>query len=104
MKIVIVDSHKEVLPHWIREYIARKLPLVVLRIDKHHDMFSDCPLLPAREGRGIFDYLDKMMPVICEYTRRRLNEGNFTCPAFHYGIVGTLYHFDPRGERIDAYG
>lgn len=52
MKIVIVDSHKEVLPHWIREYIARKLPLVVLRIDKHHDMFSDCPLLPAREGRG----------------------------------------------------
>lgn len=104
MKTVIVDSHKEVLPHWIGEYIARKLPLVVLRIDKHHDMFPDCPLLPAREGRGIFDYLDKMMPVICEYTRRRLNEGNFTCPAFHYGIVGTLYHFDPRREMIDAYG
>lgn len=104
MKTVIVDSHKGVLPHWIREHIAHKLPLVVVRIDKHHDMFPDCPLLPAREGRDTFDYLDKMMPAICEYTMRRLNEGNFTCPAFHYGIVGSLYHFDPRRERIDAYG
>lgn len=104
MKTVIVDSHKYVLPHWIREYIAHKLPLVVVRIDKHHDMFPDCPLLPAREGRDAFDYLDKMMPAICEYTMRRLNEGNFTCPAFHYGIVGSLYHFDPRKKRIDAYG
>ena len=104
MKTVIVDSHSEVFSHWIREYIDHRLSLVVVRIDKHHDMFPICPLLPAREGRGIFDYLDKMMPQICEYAKRRLNEGNFTCPAFHYGIVGSVYHFDPRKERIDAYG
>ncbi len=104
MKTVIVDSHNEVFPHWIREYISHKLPLVVVRIDRHHDMFPNCPLLPAREGRDIFDYLNKMMPVICEYAQRRLNEGNFTCPAFHYGIIGSLYHFDPRKEKIDAYG
>lgn len=104
MKTVIVDSHSEVLSHWIREYIDHRQPLVVVRIDRHHDMFPICPLLPAREGRGIFEYLDKMMPQICEYAKRRLNEGNFTCPAFHYGIVGSVYHFDPRKERIDAYG
>ena len=104
MKTVIVDSHNEVLPHWIREYVAHKLPLVVVRIDRHHDMFPKCPLLPAREGWGIFEYLDRMMPAICEYARRSLNEGNFTCPAFHYGIVGSVYHFDPRKEIIDAYG
>lgn len=104
MKTVIVDSHNEVLPHWTNEYIAHRLPLVVVRIDRHHDMFPNCPLLPASEGRDKFDYLHKMMPVICEYAIRRLNEGNFTCPAFHYGIVGSLYHFDPRKERIDAYG
>jgi hypothetical protein len=33
-----------------------------------------------------------------------INEGNFTCPAFHYGIVGALYHFNPRENHIDAYG
>lgn len=104
MKTVIVDSHNEVLPYWVEEFLKLKLPFVVVRIDKHHDMNQECPVLPAREGRSLFDYLDKMMPHISEYARRRLNEGNFTCPAFHYGIVGSLYHFDPEKEKIDAYG
>lgn len=104
MKTVVVDSHNEVLPHWIEEFLKHKLPFVVVRIDKHHDMFQECPALPAREGRSIFDHLDKMMPHISEYAKRRLNEGNFTCPAFHYGIIGSLYHFNPERERIDAYG
>jgi hypothetical protein len=104
MKTVIVDSHNEVLPHWFEEYLKHRLPLVIVRIDKHHDMFQECPVLPAREGRNIFDYLGRMMPHIYEYARRGLNEGNFTCPAFHYGIVGALYHFNPREEKIDAYG
>lgn len=104
MKTVVVDSHNEVLPYWVEEFLKHKLPFVVVRIDKHHDMNQECPVLPAREGRSIFDYLDKMMPHISEYAKRRLNEGNFTCPAFHYGIVGSLYHFDPGKEKIDAYG
>jgi hypothetical protein len=104
MQTVIIDSHNEVLLYWIREYCRHKMPLVVVRIDRHHDMFSDCPRLPAKEGRNIFDYFDRMMPEIYEYAKRRLNEGNFTCPAFHYGILGSLYHFDPRKEKIDAYG
>lgn len=104
MNTLVVDSHNEVLPHWIRKYIEYRRPLIVVRVDKHHDMFPDCPLLPSREGRSIFEHLDKIMPDICEYAKRRLNEGNFTCPAFHYGIIGSLYHFDPRKERIDAYG
>ena len=104
MKTVVVDSHNEVLPYWVEEYLRLKLPLVVVRIDKHHDMNQECPALPAREGRQIFDYLAKMMPYVAEYAKRKLNEGNFTCPAFHYGIAGALYHFNPREKKIDAYG
>lgn len=78
--------------------------MVVIRIDQHHDMDQECPVLPAREGRDIFNYLDKIMPYISEYAKNELNEGNFTCPAFHYGIVGALYHFNPRHNAIFAYG
>jgi hypothetical protein len=104
MKIAVVDSHNEVLPFWFEEYLRLKIPLVIVRIDRHHDMNHECPLLPAREGRGFFDYLVKSMPTIAEYAKKNLNEGNFTCPAFHYGIVGVVYHFNPRSKTIDAYG
>jgi hypothetical protein len=104
MKIVVVDSHNEVLPYWFEEYLRSKLPLVVVRIDRHHDMNQECPTLPAKEGRPIFDYLAKIMPYIHDYAKMKLNEGNFTCPAFHYGIVSALYHFNPRENKIDAYG
>ncbi|MDD1750500.1 MAG: UPF0489 family protein [Methanothrix sp.] len=104
MNTVVVDSHNEILPFWVEEYLKAKHPLVVVRIDQHHDMNQGCPSLPATEGRQIFDYLAKIMPHIYEYAKEKLNEGNFTCPAFHYGIVGALYHFDPRVKEIDAYG
>lgn len=104
MKTIVVDGHNEVFAYWFEEYLRMRLPLVVVRIDRHHDMNQDCPTLPAREGRQIFDYFAKMMPHIYEYAKRKLNEGNFTCPAFYYGVVGALYHFDPRGTKIDAYG
>jgi hypothetical protein len=104
MKTVVVDSHNEVLPHWVLEFLRLRLPLVVVRIDRHHDMSHECPVLPAREGRQIFDHLAKIMPHISEYAKRKLNEGNFTCPAFHYGIVGALYHFNPKANEINAYG
>jgi hypothetical protein len=103
MKTIVVDSHNEVLPHWFEEYIRLKLPLVIVRIDQHHDINHECPVLPARESQ-IFDYLTKIMPYIIEYAKIKLNEGNFTCPAFHYGVVGALYHFNPRKNKIDAYG
>src|SRR5271157_3518269 len=44
------------------------------------------------------------MPYILEYTKIEINEANFTCPAFHYGIIGAVYHFNPRGEEIESYG
>ena len=104
MKIFVVDSHNEVLPYWFDEYLRLKLPLVIVRIDQHHDMNQECPVLPAKEGRQIFEYLAKITPYLSEYAKRKLNEGNFTCPAFHYGVVGALYHFNPRENKIDAYG
>ena len=104
MKTVIVDCHKEVLPYWFKEYLRLELPLVEIRIDQHHDMNHECPALPAREGRQIPQYFDKIMPYILEYTKREINEANFTCPAFHYGIIGAVYHFNPREEEIEAYG
>lgn len=104
MKTVIVDSHKEVLPYWFREYLELKMPLVGVRIDEHHDMNHECPALPAREGRQNLEYVAKIMPYLFEYAKRDLNEGNFTCPAVHSGVVVVLYHFNPREEKIDAYG
>jgi hypothetical protein len=104
METVIVDSHKEVLPYWLREYQRQKHPLVEVRIDQHHDMSHECPALPAREGRQIFEYLEKITNYILEYTDREINEANYTCPAFHYGFIGALYHFNPRAKDIDAYG
>lgn len=104
MKTIVVDSHNEIFPHWFEEYLRMRLPLVVVRIDQHHDMNQDCPSLPAREGRQIFDYFAKIMPYLYDYAKGKLNEGNFTCPAFYYGAIGALYHFDPRGTKIDAYG
>jgi len=86
-KIVIVDSHNEVLPHWVEEFLRLKLPLVVVRIDKHHDMNQECPALPAREGRQLFDHLAKLGPRLSEYTRGK-NSAKETLHAlhFHYGI------------------
>lgn len=104
MKTVIIDCHKEVLPYWFKEYLRLELPLVEVRIDQHHDMNHECPTLPAREGRQILKYFSEIMPYILEYAKREINEANFTCPAFHYGIIGAVYHFNPRGEEIEAYG
>ena len=61
MQMVIVDSHKEVLPYWFKEYLKIKRPFVIVRIDKHHDMNHDCPAFPATEGRQALNYLAKMM-------------------------------------------
>ncbi|VVB64716.1 Uncharacterised protein [uncultured archaeon] len=104
METVIVDCHKEVLPYWFKEYLRLELPLVEVRIDQHHDMNHESPALPAREGRQIPKYFSEIMPYILEYTKREINEANFTCPAFHYGIIGAVYHFNPRDEEIEAYG
>ncbi|MFB3765822.1 MAG: hypothetical protein ACE14P_11345 [Methanotrichaceae archaeon] len=104
MKTYIIDSHSEVLPHWFEEYIKLKLPLVVVRIDKHDDMNHECPALPSNEGRQSFEYLTKMMPYLYGYSKSELNEANFTCPAFHYGVIGAVYHFNPSEEKVDAYG
>jgi len=38
------------------------------------------------------------------YSRSLVNEGNFTCPAFHCGVLGALYHYHPGHERLEAYG
>jgi len=104
MKTLIVDSHSEVLPYWFEEHLKLKLPLVIVRIDKHDDMNHECPALPSSEGRRTSEYLTKMMPYLYEYSKSELNEANFTCPAFHYGVIGALYHFNPNEKRINAYG
>jgi hypothetical protein len=67
-------------------------------------MFHCCPALPAREGREKFQFIARLMPYLQDYCREKVNEGNFTCPAFHTGIVGALYHFHPQENQIDAYG
>lgn len=104
IKTVIIDPHNEILPYWFQEFLRQKCRLVVVRIDAHHDMFHCCPALPAREGREKFRFLKKLMPYLQDYSLSKVNEGNFTCPGFHYGVLGALYHYSPRENRIDAYG
>lgn len=104
IKIIIIDPHNHIFPYWFRESLQHRSRLVAVRIDAHHDMFHYCPALPAREGRDLFEFLSRMMPYLQNYCREKVNEGNFTCPAFHYGALAALYHFHPKDNRIDAYG
>ena len=104
IKTIIVDPHNEILPYWFMEFLRRKYSLIALRIDAHHDMFHCCPSLPAREGRERHHHLQRLLPYLESYSRSLVNEGNFTCPAFHYGIIGALYHYHPGRDRLEAYG
>jgi hypothetical protein len=105
MKTAIVDAHNEVLAYWFRERLELEHPLVVVRIDEHHDMFHECSALPAKEGRTNVEYLAHIISsYITDYAKSEINEGNFTCAAFHYDIIGALYHFNPRDDEINAYG
>ena len=98
IKIVIIDPHNDIVPYWFQEFLRHKCSLIVVRIDAHHDMFHCCPALPAREGREKFQFIARLMPYLQDYCREKVNEGNFTCPGFHYGAVGALYHFQSSGK------
>ncbi|MDD1758701.1 MAG: hypothetical protein LUQ22_08225 [Methanotrichaceae archaeon] len=105
MRTAIVDAHNEVLAYWFKERLELDYPLAVIRIDEHHDMFHECSALPAKEGRINAAYLAHIISsYIIDYTEDGINEGNFTCAAFHYDIIGALYHFNPREDLINAYG
>jgi hypothetical protein len=104
IKIIIIDPHNHIVPYWFWEFLRHRCNLIVVRIDAHHDMFHYCPALPAREGREKFQFLSRLMPYLQVYSQERVNEGNFTCPAFHYGAIGALYHFNPKDDQMDAYG
>lgn len=104
IRTIIIDPHNEIMPYWFREFLRQRKSLIAVRIDAHHDMFQCAPALPAREGRETFRFLSALMPHVLEYSQRMVNEGNFTCPTFHYGVLGALYHFHPSKNRIDAYG
>jgi hypothetical protein len=104
IKIIIIDPHNHIVPYWFGEFLHHRCNLIVVRIDAHHDMFHQCPALPAREGREKFQFLYRLMPYLQDYCREKVNEGNFTCPGFHYGALGALYHFNPKENQIDAYG
>lgn len=104
IRVIIIDPHNHILPYWFREFLVNRSPMVAVRIDAHHDMFHYCPALPAREGRDKFDYVSRLMPYLHGYCNEKVNEGNFTAPAFHCGIVAALYHFRPMDNQMDAYG
>jgi len=104
IRTFVIDPHNEIMHYWFEEYLRRRCSLIAVRIDAHHDMFQFCPALPAREGREKQHFLERLLPYIQHYSRMKVNEGNFTCPAFHYGALGALYHFHPAKGRLDAYG
>lgn len=104
MRTIVIDPHNEILPYWFWESLNRRRKLIDVRIDAHHDMFQCSPALPSREGRDPFRFLASLMSRIHDYSKMMCNEGNFTCPAFHCGAVGAVYHFHPAKGRMDTYG
>jgi hypothetical protein len=48
--------------------------------------------------------LARIIPFLSDYAKREINEANFTCVAFHYDIIGALYHFNPKNDEMNAYG
>jgi len=104
IRTIIIDPHNEILPFWFREALSSRRRLIAVRIDAHHDMFQCSPALPACEGRGKFEFIAKLLPALQDYSRYKVNEGNFTCPGFHYEVIGALYHFHPGKNRMEAYG
>ncbi|MDD4161535.1 MAG: hypothetical protein PHW87_03555 [Methanothrix sp.] len=76
----------------------------MVRIDAHHDMFQCCPALPARERRGKFEFIERLLP-LCRNTHAIASMIE-TSPVrpFTAMSLGPLYHFHPAKNRIDAYG
>ncbi|OIO64724.1 hypothetical protein AUJ68_05075 [Candidatus Woesearchaeota archaeon CG1_02_57_44] len=92
---VVVDQHHHAYPHL--HFLERK-PALLLHIDHHDDMTA--PLTPTIEQLASEAHPHDLMT----YTATSLGMGSFLCPAFHYGLVGGLYHWDPREESVTCYG
>ncbi len=95
---VIVDDHNEVLPFW--SHFDTK-PFVLLHVDAHHDLW-------CRNGIGAKSIRYKRQTNKWRkstYTSRRIDDGNFICWAVHQGIVGAMYHYNPRNvQSVAHYG
>ena len=88
---LIVDPHNEAFTQWEK---SRKKPAILLHIDLHGDMGDDMATVETVEGWGV---AKKNYAI-------SLGQGHFIVAAVHYGIVGAIYHFDPRKDFILAYG
>lgn len=88
---LVVDPHNEALPQWDK---VKKKHSILLHIDAHGDMGDEVATVETVGEWGVAK----------EDYQISLGIGNFIVVAVHYGIVGVIYHFDPRQEIVYAYG
>lgn len=94
---VVVDPHYEVLPYWFEYKEKQGKLVVVLHVDKHSDLWG---LTSPLESKG----LELNYSGFEAYVKDGMAVGQFICPAFHYGIVGAYYGFNPEDDEIEACG
>ncbi len=77
--VAIVNNHNEALYPWYEHGIE---DAVLLHVDGHSDMASQA---------DVTEQIDK------KYAEET-GIANFICPAFHYGIVSSIYWLNPHSE------
>jgi len=90
---VVVDPHHHVLPTWFEYFENQKVNLV--HIDRHSDLWepwNSCVDEPPRK----IEELD-------EYVKSSLWEGCFIQPAVYFGLLDSVYIFDPRSTIVGEY-
>jgi len=88
----VVDPHHHVLPFWAH-HLEGKQPAHLLHIDAHDDMFRD----------GMPYSRIRRRELMVTYTRHHLAINTFIWAADYFGLLDTIYHFDPRKKRVACF-
>ncbi len=96
--VFVVEQHQYVLPLW---FDTAKKPAILMHLDAHHDLDTTYPAVKNKPFRHKIESRKTWREDT--YSSRGINEGNFICVAVHHGVIGMMYHYDPRTVLIGAY-
>ncbi|HIG95473.1 TPA: hypothetical protein HA249_01095 [Candidatus Woesearchaeota archaeon] len=88
----VVDPHHHVVPFWYH-HLEGKQPAHLLHIDAHDDMFRD----------GIPNSRIRRRELMVSYTKYHLGINTFIWAADYFGLLDSIYHFDPRKKPVACF-
>jgi hypothetical protein len=91
---LIVDPHNEVFPSWDNIFLRSA---VLLHIDHHPDMKDKIRTLESA-------CLSHSRSDITKYSKQELDIESFISAGVHLGMIGVVYHIDPRFKSVFAFG